>query len=268
MSGFLHKKHDNAINLLTFALEKKMMKTMSVTNNIKRIVSSIPEGQVFDFNRFAVTRVNEQAVVKALSRLVQTGEIVRVEKGKYYKPRQTRFGTLRPSENEVVKMVTEKGSQTIGYITGITLYNKLGLTTQVSNVLVIARNGRLPVKQVNGYKIKFITRQIRFSQKDIPLLQLLDVIRNIKDIPDTTVNKSVTVLKQKLSTLSEDELKRLIKLSLQYNPATRAVLGAILECNSPSVNVSELRKTLNPVTKYKIGISQEGLPNLSNWNIE
>lgn len=244
------------------------MRTMSVSNNIKRTVSSIPEGQVFDFNRFVTTMDNEQAIVKALSRLVQAGEIVRVEKGKYYKPRQTRFGTLRPSETEVVKMVTEKGNQKVGYLTGVALYNKLGLTTQVSNVLVIARNGRLPIKQVNGYKIKFVTRQIKFAQKDIPLLQLLDAIRDIKDIPDTTVNKSITVLKQKFSTLPDDEIRRLIKLSLQYNPATRAVLGAILEYRCSSVNVSELSKTLNPLTKFKIGISKEVLPNISNWNIE
>lgn len=244
------------------------MKTVSVANTIKRKVSSIQAGEVFNYSSFLGNKNNEQAVVKALSRLAKKGEIVRLEKGKYYKPRQTRFGVLRPSEDEIIKTVTQKGNQQVGYLTGIPSYNRLGLTTQVSNVLVIARNGRLPVKEINGYKVKFVTRKVNFIQKDIPLLQLLDAIRDIKEIPDTSIDKSVSVLVQKLKALSEEELKRLIKLSLQYNPATKALLGAIVEYSIPALNLTELKKTLNPLTKYKIGISAQTLPNILKWKIE
>lgn len=244
------------------------MSNGSVANTIKRGLSAIAEGEVFNYTRFPINKDNDQAVVKALSRLVKKGEIVRVEKGKYYKPRQTRFGVLRPGENEIIKTVTVKGNQQVGYLTGIALYNRLGLTTQVSNVLVIARNGRLPIKEINGYKVRFVIRSMKFTQKDIPLLQLLDAIRDIKDIPDTTVDKSVSVLVKKLKTLGEGELKKIVKLSMRYNPATRALLGAILEYYFSDVNILELSKSLNQLSKYKIGVSGEVLPNRTKWNIE
>ena len=165
-------------------------------------------------------------------------------------------------------MVTQKGKQQIGYLSGAAMYNRMGLTTQVSNVLIIARNGRLPAKEINGYKVKFVSHPIKINQKDIPLLQLLDAIKDIKAIPNTSVDKSTEVLVFNLKTLSVAELKQLIHLSLQYNPATRALLGAIIENYFVSVNLAELKKTLNQLTKYKIGITAQTLPNLGNWNIK
>ena len=244
------------------------MNFISIANTVRKNISAIPEGEVFNYNCFTINQNKEQAVVKEISRLAKNGTIVRIEKGKYYKPLQTRFGILRPEENEIIKMVTQKGKQQIGYLSGAAMYNRMGLTTQVSNVLIIARNGRLPAKEINGYKVKFISQPIKINQKDIPLLQFLDAIKDIKDIPDTSVDKSIDILISKLKSLLSEELKQLIHLSLQYNPATRALLGAIIEKYFSFVNLAELKKTLNPLTKYKIGITAETLPNLKNWNIK
>jgi hypothetical protein len=68
--------------------------------------------------------------------------------------------------------------------------------------------------------------------------------------------------------LTEEELKRMAKLALEYNPATRALLGSLLEQLFPSVPVTSLRKSLNPLSKYKLNIPETVLPNRSNWNIE
>ncbi len=244
------------------------MNFISTANTVRTNISAIPEGEIFDYNRFTQNQNKEQAIVKELSRLAKIGKIVRIEKGKYYKPLQTRFGILRPEENEIIKMVTQKGNQQVGYLSGAAMYNRMGLTTQVSNVLVIARNGRLPAKEINGYKVKFVSQSIKINQKDIPLLQLLDALRDIKDIPNTSVNKSIKVLVFSLKILSSAELKQLIHLSLQYNPATRALLGAIIENYFSSINLTELKRTLNPLTKYKIGINAQTLPNLENWNMK
>src|ERR1700741_2667707 len=133
------------------------MRSNTTTYKIKKELSSIPEGEVFNYSRFLFENDNELAVIKALSRFVEKGDIIRAEKGRYYKPRKTRFGTLRPAENEIIKALTYKDNKPVGYLTGLSLYNRLGLTTQVSNVLTIARNSRLPVKELNGYRIKFTT---------------------------------------------------------------------------------------------------------------
>jgi len=156
----------------------------------------------------------------------------------------------------------------VGYVTGTAQYNRLGLTTQVSDVIVIARNTRLPEKDVNGYKVRFVTRTIKFTGKDVPLLQLLNAIRDIKYIPDTSVDKSVSVLVSKLRSLKTEELKRLVKLANQYNPATKALVGALTEYCFIGIDVTELSKSLNPLTKYKIGIAVSMLPTIPKWSIE
>lgn len=245
------------------------MSTTSIAKKIRRNLPAIPEGEVFDFRRFTVGDNEEQALTKALSRMALAGEIVRVKKGKYYKPKQTRFGVLRPAESEIIKTLTKKNNKSVGYITGITLYNQLGLTTQVSNTLVIARNSRLPVNKIKGYKVRFVTGPAKFIQKDIPLLQLLDVIKNIKTIPDTSVKKSILVLVDQMKKLSGEDLKKMTKLALHnYNPATRALLGAVIELNFLVIPVTDLLKSLNPLSKYKLKIDESVLPNKSKWYIE
>jgi hypothetical protein len=241
---------------------------MTTTEKIKRTLASVSEGEIFDYGRFAVSEGQGSALTKALSRLAKSGKIVRLEKGKYYKPRQTKFGAVRPPEAQVIKALSIKNDQPIGYITGTALYNSLGLTTQVSNVLEIARNTRLPEKDLLGYKIRFVVKPFTFREQDIPLLQLLDALRDIKKIPDTSAEKAIPVLLDRMKKLTEEELKRMTKLVLDYNPATRALLGALLEQLFRSVPVITLRKSLNPLSKYKLNIPETVLPNRSNWNIE
>ncbi len=244
------------------------MSSNSIARNLKRNIATIPEGEVFDYQRFDIGENEEIAITKALSRLVQAGKIVRMGKGKYYKPRVTRFGTLRPADDQMIKTLTMKNGRQVGYLTGTVLYNKLGLTTQVSNTLTIARNSRLPIKELNGYRIKVVTKPFRFRKKDIALIQLLDVLRDIKSIPDISINKAIKILVGLIRKLSEDELKRMSKLAIEYNPATKALAGAILEFYFPSVSVGHLLKSLNPLSKYKLRITESALPNKLKWHIE
>lgn len=241
---------------------------LSTAYSIRKTLSSIPEGEVFSHARFSSKNKNDQAVIKALGRLVKRGQILRAEKGKYYKPRNTRFGILRPEEGEVIRSLTLKNNKPIGYLTGMSLYNRLGLTTQVSNVLTIARNSRLPDKELSGYKIRFVTRPFKIQTKDIPLLQLLDALRDVKHIPDTSTEKAITVLIDWMRQLSEDKLRRLVALAIQYNPSTRALVGSLIESNFPFIFTDDLKKSLNPLSKFKIGVNNEFLPNMSKWNIE
>ena len=65
--------------------------------------------------------------------------------------------------------------------------------------------------------------------------------------------------------LSETDRKRLLELCRAYKPYVRAQLGAILEyLDFP---VEDLLETLNPVSRYKLGISSTILPTTKNWNI-
>lgn len=240
-----------------------MLKTTSIANKIQRQVVNLPEGKVFTL---VIEGQSELAYFKALSRLVQSGVLVRLEKGKYYKPKTTRFGSIRPPESEIIKALTQKGGKITGYLTGNALYNRWGLTTQVPNTLSIARRTRLPEKELSGYKIKFVIRPFPFKETDIPMMQLLDALTDIQNIPDTSPEKVVPILAEKISNLQQPQMSRMMKLALEYPPSTRALLGALLEKNIPNQPTDLLRKSLNPLSKYKIKGIQKVLPNNTKWN--
>jgi hypothetical protein len=80
-------------------------------------------------------------------------------------------------------------------------------------------------------------------------------------------SSSILILKNKIEKLEKKEKERLIQLVSSYRPSVKALLGAILEELVPEMSF-ELKKSLNPLSKYKIGISDIILENKKKWNIE
>jgi len=82
-----------------------------------------------------------------------------------------------------MKFTEEKlGGKITGYITGYSIYNQLGLTTQVGNTIQIGKNQVRPGFKRGRYTISFIRQKNTITKANIPLLQLLDAIRYIKKI--------------------------------------------------------------------------------------
>lgn len=217
-----------------------------------------------------IPEVNKrEAIIKHLNRMVVAGKINKLSKGKYYKPQESVFGTLLPEQYQIVKDLLEDDDKRIGYITGYSIYNSLGLTTQISNVIQIGKQQTRASFKRGRFKITFIKQKNTITKENIPLLRLLDAIRFIKKIPDTTVDKSCKRLLVLLEELSIAEQQQLIKLAYKYAPATRALLGALLS----SIVIKEplllydLNASLNPITTYKIPVSESVLPTAKSWNI-
>jgi hypothetical protein len=55
-----------------------------------------------------------------------------------------------------------------------------------------------------------------------------------------------------LKTLSEKDTATLVRLAQKYPPATRALLGALLDGSGVSQFKEILQKNLNPITNYKL----------------
>jgi hypothetical protein len=241
---------------------------LSTAQIVRKQIEGIEPGIVFGFSRFNLKATGELSLAKALSRLAKEGVIVRLAKGKYYRPKTSLFGKLRPSEAAVVEALTVRNKERIGYLTGPVVYNKLGLTSQISNTLVIATNKPLPPKVIEGYKVKYVKREIDIKDSDIPLLQILDALRDVKSIPDTTADEALKVLINKIKALLEEQQRRLTRIAMEWNASTRALLGALFEQYIPSIPVSRLNDSLNKLSKYEIGVSETVLPNKNNWNIK
>ncbi|MFI3263052.1 MAG: DUF6088 family protein [Rikenellaceae bacterium] len=240
---------------------------MKVSDIITNTINRFPIGYVFTYNDFNIEVTQKEAAIKHLNRLVQNGKLAKLSKGKYYKPEQTRFGQLPVSEYQVVKDLLEQDGRVIGYITGYRAYNMMHLTTQVPNTIHIGTN-KFKNPTVRGvYKIKFVVQNNTITKESIPLLRFLDAIKNIKKIPGTLTDEAVVILLGILRDLSQNELQNIKRLSMKYTPATRALLGAMVESIYPNDNLSSLYETLNPITKYKLGVSQDALQTKERWNI-
>ncbi len=240
---------------------------MKTTDYIAVTIDRLPKGYVFTYADFTTEVNKKQAVIKALNRMVVSGKIAKLAKGKYYKPEQTVFGTLRPNEFQVVKDLLEDGGRVIGYLTGYSIYNQLGLTTQVSNTIQIGRNEIRPMLKRERYTIKFIKQKNTITKENVSFLQFLDAIRYIKKIPDSSISSVCLRLLSLLKKLSDKNLVTLVRLSQKYPPATRALLGALLEELGVLEFQEQLQKNLNPITKYKLSGVNKVLPSAEKWNL-
>ena len=243
------------------------MKVMKTTDIITSKLNRFPQGYVFTYEDFHLEVERKEAVIKALNRMVASGKIEKLSKGKYYKPEKTPFGDLQPNQEQIVKDLLEDDGKLIGYLTCLSIYNKLGLTTQVSNTIQIGKNVTAPAFKRNRYNISFIKQKNTITKDNIPMFQVLDAIRFIKKIPDSTIEQSLKRLIAIIEEVPALDLYTIVRLALKYPPATRALLGAILEDLGHIGFILGLYKSLNPITKYKIKGADKILPNTQNWNI-
>jgi hypothetical protein len=240
---------------------------MKTVEYIAFTIDRLPKGYVFTYSDF-VTKVNrKEAVIKTLNRMAASGKIVKLAKGKFYKPENTVFGNLQPNKAQVVKDLVENDGKLIGYLTGYSIYNQLGLTTQVSNTIQIGKNEIRPSFQRDRYTISFIKQKNTITKENIPLLQILDSMRYIKKIPDTNAASACKRFLGIIKDLKEKDKTTLVRLALKYSPATRAFLGALLEEIGNISLTASLRKSLNPITVYKLSGASKILPNSEKWNI-
>jgi hypothetical protein len=198
--------------------------------------------------------------------MAASGKIAKLSKGKYYKPESTPFGDILPSQKQVVKDLLEENGKPVGYLTGYSIYNKLGLTTQVSNTIQIGKNDIRPNFKRERYTIAFIKQKNTITKESIPLLQILDAIRYIKKIPDSNTRSSCLRFLEIVKGLTEKEISILIRSAMKYPPATRALLGAILDENK-TTSTDILYNSLNPITKYKLTGASTVLSATEKWNI-
>ncbi len=239
---------------------------MKITEYISFTIDRFPKGYVFTYADFPAEVNRKEAVIKALNRMVAAGKIAKLSKGKYYKPETTPFGYLQPDQSQVVKDLLEENGKTVGYLTGYSIYNSLGLTTQLSNVIQIGKNVVRPAFQRGQYTISFIKQKNIITKENIPLLQIMDAIRYVQKIPDTTIRKSGMRLSVILKNLSDTEKSTLIRLALKYPPSARALLGTLLDTIQADALSQPLYDSLNPITKYKLPGLKVAFPEADKWN--
>lgn len=239
---------------------------ISVAEKIAQMIKNMPEDVIFGYEGLSIGREEFASAAKALERLQKKGLVSRFSKGRFYKPKMTVFGRKRPNEAELLKPYLYQNGQRIAYITGTRLYNQLGLTTQIPANIQIAGRARRNLSGISFMKINSVKSYADVSEDNYQMLGFLDAMKDLKQIPDLDMRSALTIFKTRIKALTGE--RQLITYALLYPPRVRALLRAILEEIQSDLDLTPLKESLNPLTKFNLGFNNSLLKTASNWNIQ
>lgn len=241
---------------------------MKVAAQIREKIKSIPESEPFGYADLGIEATDFYTAAKALERLQKKGEIKKISKGMFYKPEISIFGEMPPNYDSILQNYLYKAGKRVGYVTGYVLYNQLSLTTQMAFTTKIATNRNLKKINIGWLKTNSVKAYAEVTEENYSLLGILDALKDIKSIPDSSASNAIKILMPKIKVFKKNDIEHLIKYALQYPPRVRALLGAILEnIFRNEFDLLTLKSSLNPSTNFKLGIKNTVLPSTQNWNI-
>ena len=195
------------------------------------------------------SEMNEAAFAQTISRLCKSGRIERVSKGVYCRPKKTRFGSVLPSEREILNSYT---NGTNGVVVGYGLFNTLGLTTQIPKCqtayssIIEGRQKQIGNVTIFKYKLKY-TEEVKAV---IQLLELLYHYREIQDINQNALIRCAENLSRKYSEKAFETVQETIK----YPKWTIAFLREVLSYHHIPNNLS---RHLSALSNYPIPKMEE-----------
>lgn len=164
-----------------------MNRTNSIHNQIMQKIRRFPRGKPLfpaDFKGLG----SEAAIKMALMRLAREGKIERVAHGIYAVPKETRFGKIPPSLEEIAQAIAERDHARIRPAGAFAL-NKLGLSTQVPMKLVYITDGAPRYVRVGKRTIKFkptTPKNLAYKGKISGL-----VVQALKELGDKRVTEEI-----------------------------------------------------------------------------
>ena len=167
--------------------------------------------------KFAIPMEHAKKVVNVnLKRLADRGIIERLKTGIYYKAKETAFGKTKPNIGAVMtRFLTLNGEDIIGYETGVSFQNRIGLITLMPKIVEIATN-RHRIKLDIKCHIAVCKPKTKISKYNYKYLQFLDLIDEFPtayiDAEDPYLLLNDHINKQEL-----DRLK-LISIAKKYYP--------------------------------------------------
>jgi len=199
--------------------------------------------------------------------MVNRGDLTRIKKGRYVKPLKTKFGPILASDRQILNSLLQDNGNVKGYVAGVVAYNGLGLTSQTSADMIIATTESPRYVQIGKLNVRYILARGPLNEETIKLLPLLDALKDIKNIPDAGIDETINRIRSIIKDLQPAQKKLLSELSKRYPPRVNAVLGAIFESLDESELAKQQKQSLNPLSRFDIGVSKNILSNKDSWNI-
>ena len=169
-------------------------------------------------------KISEAAYYKVLERMCKAGELVNVARGTYHLPKKSGYGVVPLSEKDIVSAFTTGGK---GTVVGYSLYNRLGLTTQVGKtveVLSSALEGER--KTIRNVKVRRVN--LEYSDEHEKMIHALEILQNFDRIQDLNYPAFIRCAAGIAENYNEQALWDVLE-KVRYKKSTLAFLREILE---------------------------------------
>lgn len=152
-----------------------------------------------------------------LKRMADKGEIERVQRGVYCHIKQTVFGKVTPSIDEIViKTLKIQDDKRIGYESGASLLNRLGLSTLLPRDIEITTN-RYGAKLPEGCRIVTCKPAATVTDENWKLLQFIDLVSELPNVHIDAENPE-QLLRQYAKKQQLDTLMLIFTARKYYSP--------------------------------------------------
>jgi hypothetical protein len=164
-----------------------------------------------------------------LPRIAEIYDLMRYQKGIYYKAQNTPFGKtkLNPALINRDRYIQKDGVIT-GYETGASFLNQIGLTTQIPKYKIYATNVYKYRGNKADKKLKVVIRKprVQITKDNYLYLQLLDAIANKEKVPFDALHPKTIILNY-IKDNKLDFRKLVGYAGMHYNKKTQLKIGKI-----------------------------------------
>lgn len=168
-----------------------------------------------------IAGMSEENLRYHMKKFTDSGLIERFDSGIYYIPTSTFTGERSVISSETVahnKYIRREGKR-VGFYSGYTLANRMGLTTQVPFVEEIMSNySPAIVREVNIKNRKFIIRKpiTEVTEDNVYVLEFLECLKDIDKTAEVDMNKCSELLKKYIE--KHHITKKMIDQYINYYP--------------------------------------------------
>ena len=225
----------------------------SYANYIETIIEQEPENKLLEAHTLynqSFSTIPEMTYYKTLERMCKKGFLVHLTKGLYYRPKNTRFGTVPISEKDIVDHYIKDNQ---GIVLGYRLYNQKGLTTQISKRVEILSSA-VPGKKKNIHNVYVMNISISLTPETIPIIETLEILQNYKSIEDINNTALAAYMKEFARQYPDEDTVYVLK-NRKYKKSTIAFLESFL-------NHFQVKNSLN---QFLSSLSSYNIPDMKEF---
>ena len=210
---------------------------MKCNTIVRRVLSEFKENELIIVRKLyreeLSSQISESTYYKKIKEMCESEELVKLAKGIYYKPKVSKYGTVPPSEKEIIDAFTANET---GTVVGYSLYNALNLTTQISKQVVVLSSsleGRTTIGNIIIYPVS-----LEFTPKITNMVHGMEVLQNFDTIQDINYSAFLAYMEQLANSFNSNEFEKVISAKV-YKKSTISFLREILNYYKTENNLSQ-----------------------------